>query len=541
MLEDENKYSYKLPSPDGQIEEYKTNYNSLILIGANGSGKSKLGAWIEDQNPENVHRIGAQRNLNFKQNIPLTNYDDAKNRIFYGTNDEDIVKNHNKGSRWNWEKSNTTMLLEDFDVVLAALIAMHNNETNNYFNECKDAEKADRNKPNTPNSIMEKLMDIWDSIFPQRCLLFEDSKFFAYEYNKPFEKYSANQMSDGERAVLYLASQVLAIPGNKTLIIDEPEIHLHNSIMNKLWEKLESFRPDCFFIYITHDTNFAASHGLSDKIWIKEFDGNKWKLEKLDKNQLPEKLLFEILGARKNVLFVEGENNSLDTKLYSLIYPNYLIIPCGSCEQVILRTKAFNSTTSIHKYKVYGLIDRDFRTENEIEKLKQDNIYVLNVAEVENLFLVEELIKNLTNSFGTDFDSVFSKVKNYVIIDRLKNRIQSQVNKCVVAEIKYKLSTTDINEMNIKDSLKNIINDINIEQIYQDKFSVFNKLLESENYKEILKIFNEKGLAKSIGHFFGIINDRYIEIVIFILRKTKHEEIVKIFQDYIPDNIPPTA
>lgn len=78
MLEDENKYSYKLPSPDGQIEEYKTNYNSLILIGANGSGKSKLGAWIEDQNPENVHRIGAQRNLNFKQNIPLTNYDDAK-------------------------------------------------------------------------------------------------------------------------------------------------------------------------------------------------------------------------------------------------------------------------------------------------------------------------------------------------------------------------------------------------------------------------------------------------------------------------------
>ena len=273
MLGSRTNYKYKLPTINGEIDENTTNYNSLIIIGANGSGKSKLGAWIEDQDPENVHRIGAQRNLNFQQNIPLTNYDDAKNRIFYGTNDENNVKNHNKGSRWNWEKSNTTMLLEDFDVVLAALIAMHNNETNNYFNECKDAEKADRNKPNTPNSIMEKLMDIWDSIFPQRCLLFEDSKFFAYEYNKPFEKYSANQMSDGERAVLYLASQVLVVPDNKTLIIDEPELHLHNSIMNTLWEQLENHRQDCLFVYITHDTKFAASHKNSEKIWIKSYDG----------------------------------------------------------------------------------------------------------------------------------------------------------------------------------------------------------------------------------------------------------------------------
>lgn len=107
---------------------------------------------------------------------------------------------------------------------------------------------------------MDKLINIWDSIFPQRTLIFEDSKFFAYEINKTTKKYSANQMSDGERAVLYLASQVLVAPDNKTLIIDEPELHLHNSIMNILWEQLENYRQDCLFIYITHDTNFAASH-----------------------------------------------------------------------------------------------------------------------------------------------------------------------------------------------------------------------------------------------------------------------------------------
>lgn len=47
-------------------------------------------------------------------------------------------------------------------------------------------------------------------------------------------------MSDGERAVLYLIVQVLCIPDNKKLIIDEPELHLHGSIMNRLFTRLNN-------------------------------------------------------------------------------------------------------------------------------------------------------------------------------------------------------------------------------------------------------------------------------------------------------------
>ena len=131
--------------------------------------------------------------------------------------------------------------------------------------------------------------------------------------------YNSNQMSDGERAVLYLAAQVLCVPQNKTLIIDEPEVHLHRSIMNRLWVALEKYRPDCFFIYITHDTQFAAAHGQSDKIWIKEYDGTNWKLEKILDNELPEELLFDILGSRKNVLFVEGKKQLRYSTVHCLI------------------------------------------------------------------------------------------------------------------------------------------------------------------------------------------------------------------------------
>lgn len=534
MLKNLKSYKYKLPTINGESKEHTTNNNSIIIIGANGSGKSKLGAWIEGEDPLEVHRIGAQRNLNFKENIPLSNYDYAKNRIFFGTDNEHDIQNKDKRSRWDYGKAYTTKLLNDFDIVLAALIGLYNNETSNYFNDCKVAEKNNYTKPNIPFTVLDKLINIWDSIFPQRTLIFEDSKFFAYEINKTTKKYSANQMSDGERAVLYLASQVLVAPDNKTLIIDEPELHLHNSIMNILWEQLENYRQDCLFIYITHDTNFAASHKNSEKIWIKNYDGENWNLEKIISSDLPEKLLFDILGSRKNILFVEGEENSFDSQLYSILYPNYFIIPCGGCTQVIMRTKSFKSTQNIHNNNVYGIIDRDFRTEYEINKLAKDNIYTLKVSEVENLFIIEELINFLADHLAKNFNYVFSNIKNYIIKERFSNQIRSQVNKNVVSQIKHELSMAEISEINTKDSFTNAIESINAESIYEETLNSYEEALKSNNYKKVLEIFNEKGLAKSIGHHLSLKDNDYLNTVISILRNKEQGEVFGIFKNYVP-------
>ena len=378
--------------------EHTTESNSVIIIGANGSGKSKLGAWIEQQDMEQVHRIGAQRNLNFQENIPLKSYSQAEDKVFYGT--DDSSPSRTKGSRWDWGKSYTTKLLDDFNDVLAALIAMQNNENAKYVETCKAIPKKE-NRPDPPVTAIDKLFQIWNDIFPQRSLKFNDAKFLAcFINNDNYVEYSSTQMSDGERAVLYLAAQVLCVPANKTLIIDEPEVHLHSSIMNRLWKNLESCRPDCLFIYITHDTQFAAMHENSDIIWIKAFNGANWTLEMIEGSDLPEDLLFDILGSRKPVLFVEGEKSSYDTKLYSIHYSGYYVIPCGSCTQVIARTKAFNNTSALHYFESYGIIDRDFRSEYEIKEYESDNIFAINVAEVENLFLVEEIVQIIADHMG---------------------------------------------------------------------------------------------------------------------------------------------
>lgn len=532
------RYKYWLPDEAGQKVEYETENNAVFIIGANGAGKTKLGAWIEQNDWNSVHRVGAQRNLNFNKHIQLKSYSEAENYVFYGNGDKDL----NKRQRWGWDQY-TTKLMDDFDYVLSALIAIKNNEINQFHRACVNAGSNKNMWPDTPMTSIEKLIAIWETVLPQRKLIEDDSQFYTVlNKNGQDIKYPSTQMSDGERAVLYLAAQVLCVPENKVMIIDEPEIHLHRSIMNRLWKTLENYRPDCLFIYITHDLQFAASHGNVDKIWIKEFDGEHWIFEKIDGSELPEELTLEILGSRREVLFVEGESNSLDYQLYTAIYPDYLIIPCGTCSQVIERTRAFRNSPNLHECKVYGLIDRDYRSEQEIVALKNDDIYVLDVAEVENLFLVEELIRVMASRFGvSNVEQAVSNVKSFVIDTKFAGLIERQICQSVVAEIKYQLSCIEIekkNESEAKSSLQAGFDAISFDAIRNQKELVFKSALNNKDYKAVLKIFNEKNVASSVGDKLGVDRREYQGKVINLLHRDCHEDILNALLPYLPREIP---
>ncbi len=535
-------YTYWLPDENGFKQEITTDSNSIIIIGANGSGKSKLGAWIEQQAFDEVHRIAAQRNLNFSENVPLKSYSEAEDFVFYGGNRANSGWRRTKGERWSHGTGYTTTLINDFDNVLAALIGLKNLDNDNFVIACKTAEAEGTEKPHTPLTAIDKIIAIWNRILPERGLKLVDSKFLAtMNQDENTVEYSSTQMSDGERAVLYLAAQVMCVPQNKILIIDEPEVHLHRSIMNRLWKTLEEYRPDCLFIYITHDTQFAAMHGPVDKIWIKDYDGENWRWEKIGNESLPEELLIEILGARSSVLFVEGEKNSFDYELYTLLYPNYLVIPCGSCSQVISRTKAFRANPSLHEFEVFGLIDRDYRSDREVEAYKTDYIFALQVAEVENLFLVEELIRFMSDHLGANADDVFAQVKDFIIYTKYANLINRQICQSVVAEIKYQLNCVDIsrqNEASAKATLNTALSNINYDSIKAVQETKFQTALASGDYKSVLSVFNEKGLSKSVGRFLGLDNTKYIETVIRLLRGNCHEEISAAILPYLPPEIP---
>ena len=217
---------------------------------------------------------------------------------------------------------------------------------------------------------MEKIKEICEDVILHRKIKICAGKIETSNRNED-DYYNGCEMSDGERAIFYFIGEVLCAKENSLIIIDEPENHLHKSILVRLWNAIECSRPDCMFLYITHNLDFASSRINSQIVWVKEFfveDG--WKYDLLDDINSSDSLKLEIMGNRQKVLLVEGTaSKSIDRKLYSKVYPEFNIIPMESCNAVVQTTKAYNQTNNLHYEEVKGIIDRDRRDEEEIAKL----------------------------------------------------------------------------------------------------------------------------------------------------------------------------
>ena len=106
-------------------------------------------------------------------------------------------------------------------------------------------------------------------------------------------------MSQGEKAVFYLIASVLFAMPKALIIVEDPELHLHRSIVGSLWDSIEQSRPDCTFIYMTHDIEFAAGRPAGVRVWVKSYDAVRraWDYELIENREsFPEEIYLELLG-----------------------------------------------------------------------------------------------------------------------------------------------------------------------------------------------------------------------------------------------------
>lgn len=195
----------------------------------------------------------------------------------------------------------------------------------------------------------------------------------------------------------------------------------------------------------------------------------------------------------------------------------------------------------LHHMQCYGIIDRDYRSQYEIDKLKDHGIYTIAVAEVENLFIVEELLAIVNEMMGHSDNSRIDNTINYIVDERYANQLNRQVCEAVVAEIKYLLSSAEIskkNENEAKQSLTDLFNGIDFATIKKQKEEAFNDALTTRNYGGILSQFNCKSVASSVGHFFGIRNEEYMDFVLRQISGQNQERIITALKGYMPIEIP---
>jgi hypothetical protein len=508
----------KLPNKKGNPNTAPDiDFEQLVIVGANGSGKTRFGSDIEQRYSTIVHRISAQKSLSMPFEVSPKSKTKAEQEFQYGYHYDELntTIHHKFNNRWG-SKPNT-FLLNDYEKLMVLL----------HTEEYEESLKFKQGEIEKPTTKLDKVQNIWEKVLPHRKLIKKAGIIETYPTGYKEKNYNATEMSDGERVIFYLVGEVVCAQPNSIIIIDEPEMHIHKSLIKTLFDLIENERTDCVFIYLTHDIDFAFTRQNAVKIWSKSFDNNLWDYEFLnDEMPIPEQLYLEILGSRKPVIFIEGDNSSIDYEIYEQVYSDYTLKPLGGCEKVIQSVKSFNEQNAFHHINSFGIIDRDRRQDSDLLKLNSNNIWVLDVAEAENLLLIDNIIKEVAIHMGKNGDEILNQTKKNLI-----SFFNSQLNSQILLHFKELLrrellQLTNFEEKNISDvilEIDNVYQNVDKQLLFDTVKAEFEKVITNNDYDSVIRLFNLKNALipnSKVCELTGIKNkEEYKKLIITILKK----------------------
>lgn len=400
-----------------------------------------------------------------------------------------------------------------------------------YLLDVKNRQLATGEKIQIKPTGLDRLKILWERLFPNNKVVRQGGKLM-FSTGAGADLVPVSKLSQGEKTVFYYIAGVLYAAPDSVVFVESPSLFIHPSILNNLWNSIEQLRPDCIFVYDSVDEDFVATRTRNTCIWIRSYDSlrSRWDYQILPSGHLSEDLFFDLIGSRKPVLFIEGDaRNSIDAKLYTLVFSDYTVRPLGSCDKVIETTRTFNDQKYLHHLDSHGIVDRDRRTDIEVEYLRRKNIYVPEVAEVENLFLVENVIKVMARARGKNPDKVFAKVRQAVVAmfaSRLEEQALMHVRHRVKREVEMRIDArfTCITAMEMH--IKGLVKTLRPREHYENIRRQFQQMADSFDYAGILRVFNHKPMLSdcNVAQLLGFASrDAYIAGVLSTLKSRSHE------------------
>ncbi|WP_250495191.1 hypothetical protein [Caballeronia sp. GAWG1-1] len=114
-------FSFQIPTPNGEMTISVEPGSSVVFVGANGGGKTRLSVHIENTFNLDAHRISAHRALTLNPSVPKISERDAIRGLRTGLNHESTSVHNRAGNRW--QSKQAVSLLNDFDFVVQAMFA----------------------------------------------------------------------------------------------------------------------------------------------------------------------------------------------------------------------------------------------------------------------------------------------------------------------------------------------------------------------------------------------------------------------------------
>ena len=508
-----------------------------FFVGANGSGKTRLAAHAENEWGVKAHRISAHRSLSLNPTVAKISEQKARSGLRFGYEDAGSGEDpaYRDGNRWSGKA--VTKLLNDFDYLVQALFAEQSNVALRTHNAAH-ARKLERPE----FTRMQKLVAIWDRVLPHRSLNVsgDDIGVTADGQNS----YSASEMSDGERAVFYMLGQVLVAEPDSVLIFGEPELHVHRAILGRLWDEAEAARPDCSFLVITHDLEFAASRP-GEKFVIRSYEApGRWEIEPVPEDtSFGEEIATLILGSRKPVLFVEGTGTSLDISIYRACYPDWTVLPRGSCENVIHAVATMRNNASLTRISCSGIVDADDYSEEDKRRLGALGVAALPVSEIENLFLLPDVATAILEEErfdGQELQARLSALKRDVLAEVTR---PGSINEVVLRYCRRRIDRTlkkiDLEDTSTTEELAKTYEErtgaLDIEVIARGVRERIDAAVEQSDMPTLLANFDNKALlALAAKHLKNTPKDAFESWLGRAMRNPKAEKLRAALSEVLP-------
>ena len=206
-----------------------------------------------------------------------------------------------------------------------------------------------------------------------------------------------------------------------------------------------------------------------------------------------------------------------------------MVTALGGCNKVIEATRAFADLKEIHHLESRGIVDRDRRTEREVEYLRSRHFYVPEVAEVENLLMLEGVIRAVARRMKRNENKVVEIVKNNVI-QLFAQEIESQAllhtRHRIRRNLEYKIDRRFNDIASFEDHIDHLTDDTDVRGLYNSICSQFRSFVKNRDYRSVLKVYNQKSMVtnSNVCNLCGLANkDKYLRVILSILRDDRPE------------------
>jgi ABC-type cobalamin/Fe3+-siderophores transport system ATPase subunit len=473
-------------SQQGYTQLLLSQGNILFVVGANGTGKSSLMNHFYRQNVHNAKQISAHRQTWFMSGALMLSAYDKKNIEVNMQNQDALSQN-----RWmdNYPSQRASITIYDLiDAENSRARKITDAFEKNHLEEAQILAMKD-----APLKAINELLA--QANIPIKVCIVDADQVMATRSGGA--QYSIAELSDGERNALLIAANVLTAKIGALILIDEPERHLHRSIISPLLTQLFAKRPDCAFVVSTHDVMLPIDNPTSQVVLVRgcTYSGSNvinWDADVVSANEnIDEALKQDILGSRRKIIFVEGSEISLDKPLYSLIFPFVSILPKSSCHEVERAVAGVLDVQTLHWVSAWGIVDNDRRTAEEISELESRGIYALPVFSVESIFYHPHLQRLVAEKYaavvGGDAQYSLAEAKKAAI-----NAIRPHITRLSERAIEKTLRDEMFKHLPRRQQIsagQPIKVEIDLAEIIRQERDRFSTMLEQENLQEIISLY----------------------------------------------------